>query len=105
VDTTIKFKNVPLARSNTAVDDDDNGFFSDNDEQGESTTFFDLDSDNEGPFVNPDIDFSVNEFESAPGESLKDPSASYTLSLDQPESISQVQMPLPNPRGKDILEK
>ncbi|KAL7315972.1 hypothetical protein PS15m_005127 [Mucor circinelloides] len=105
VDATIKFKNVPLARSNTVVGDDDNGFFSDNDEQGESTTFFDLDSDNDGPFVNPDIDFSVNEFESAPGESLKDPSASYTLSLDQPESISQVQMPLPNPRGKDILEK
>jgi len=105
VDTTIKFKDVPIARSNTVLDDDDNGFFSDNNDQEESTTFFDLESDDEGPFVNPDIEFSVNEFESAPGESLKEPSPSYTLSLDQAESISQVHMPLPNPRGKDILEK
>ncbi|KAK4514947.1 2-dehydropantoate 2-reductase (Ketopantoate reductase) (KPA reductase) (KPR) [Mucor velutinosus] len=105
VDTTIKFKDVPIARSSTALDDDDNGFFSDNNEQEESTTFFDLESDDDGPFMNPDIEFSVNEFESAPGESIKEPSSSYTLSLDQPESISQVHMPLPNPRGKDILEK
>ncbi|GAN05579.1 hypothetical protein MAM1_0095c05050 [Mucor ambiguus] len=105
VDTAIKFKEVPIARSSTALDDDDHGFFSDNNEQGESTTFFDLESDDDGPFVNPDIEFSVNEFESAPGESLKEPSSSYTLSLDQPESISQMHMPLPNPRGKDLLEK
>ncbi|OAC99581.1 hypothetical protein MUCCIDRAFT_167000 [Mucor lusitanicus CBS 277.49] len=104
VDTTIKFKDVPIARSTTLLDDDDNGFFSDNNEE-ESTTFLDLESDDEGPFVDPAIDFSVTEFESAPGESFKEPSPSYTLSLEQPESISQVHMPLPNPRGKDILEK
>ncbi|KAL9539603.1 hypothetical protein MBANPS3_010171 [Mucor bainieri] len=105
VDTTIKFKDVPIARSSTTLDGDDNDFFSDNNEQEESTTFFDLESEDEGPFVDPDIEFSVNEFESAPGESLKGSSPSYTLSLEQPESISQMHMPLPNPRGKDILEK
>ncbi|CEP12239.1 hypothetical protein [Parasitella parasitica] len=101
-DRSIIIKKVPLERSNTPVD-----FFDDYNrvEDEESTTFFDPESDEEGPFVDPGLEFSITEFDATPEESLKQTLGSYTLSQDPAESISQILVPLPNPRGRDILEK
>ncbi|KAI7902815.1 uncharacterized protein BX663DRAFT_510593, partial [Cokeromyces recurvatus] len=100
---------------------DDFSFFGEVDDEGSNTnsTYFDLEKERENGeqgnnfdvFTDLDGDFSVGELASTDeafsiciDTKNKDSLQDYTLSPEI-QTLSQVHVPLPNPRGKDILEK
>lgn len=101
---TVEFRPVHLPESFTKSIAADDNLFSDNESEN-SAPFFDSDSQEEDHFVEPDVEFSVNDLEAPTEEVIKESLASYTLSQEHAASPSQIHEPLPNPRGKDILEK
>lgn len=101
---TVEFRPVHLPDSLTKSIATDDNLFSDNESEN-SAPFFDSDSQEEDHFVEPDVEFSVNDLETPTEDVIKESLASYTLSQENAASPSQIHEPLPNPRGKDILEK
>jgi hypothetical protein len=101
---TVEFRPVHLPDNFTKSIATDDSLFSDNESEN-LAPFFDSDSQEEDHFVEPDVEFSVNDLETPTEEAIKESLASYTLSQEHATTPSQIHEPLPNPRGKDILEK
>lgn len=104
-DATVKFERSLLSLSGSffseAGDNPDDSkstesnFFSDNNSNEEDACGGFTIGGDEFSFVNPEVEISLSDISSLPSKTLS----------QEPETLSQIIVPFPNPRGNDILEK
>ncbi|OBZ84379.1 hypothetical protein A0J61_07564 [Choanephora cucurbitarum] len=103
VDTTVRFRPTSVEQDKSEDEEDDLFFSSALQPNIGGSTFFDDEKDDTyidhhefsvaSDYADPELEFSIGEDEQP------------TLSPEVVEAVSQVHVPYPNPRGKDILEK